>query len=321
MGKRKLHGLTYYQCDWTGLPMRATNCYLPSFDEKKKLVKRGSYANWECVAAHAQHMYDNAEITLEQLAKVREHINALVGAVVESAPSHDQLAWFARDGEPGTITSAEEFHCTCCKPNGVVAVRIPPTGEVHEVHCDPMAVSEKFEPHLTRPFNLHGPLHTPQSFQSLRKKGQKDRDLCIYYWPFKNGLPFNQTASHLFKMQVYGDALLVQQTKDPSFLPRERFVNFYMTNFTELTSTNKRKKAEDGIDTRDYKALKTEMQQSLNAVEQRVSASASKPGDLAKAAALPPPSGKELAALADPTGEKRALQKMVALESRLVAAH
>jgi hypothetical protein len=44
MGKRKLHGITYYQCDWSGLPMRATNCYMPTWSGHK-LVKHGSYAN------------------------------------------------------------------------------------------------------------------------------------------------------------------------------------------------------------------------------------------------------------------------------------
>ena len=47
----------------------------------------------------------------------------------------------------------------------------------------------------------------------MRKKGSKDRDLTVFYWPFKNGLPFNQTASNMFKMQIYGDVLLVQQTR------------------------------------------------------------------------------------------------------------
>ena len=30
MGKRKIHGVTYYQCDCTGLPMRTSYCYAPT---------------------------------------------------------------------------------------------------------------------------------------------------------------------------------------------------------------------------------------------------------------------------------------------------
>ena len=55
MGKRKQHGITYYQCDWTGLPMRSTNCYMPTWNGDK-LVKHGSYAYWECVVAHVHEL-------------------------------------------------------------------------------------------------------------------------------------------------------------------------------------------------------------------------------------------------------------------------
>ena len=48
MGKRKLHDKTYYQCDWTAIPMDSPACYMPSFDGKK-LKKRGNYCNWESV--------------------------------------------------------------------------------------------------------------------------------------------------------------------------------------------------------------------------------------------------------------------------------
>ena len=56
MGKRKLHDKTYYQCDWTALPMDSPACYMPSFDGKK-LKKRGNYCNWESVVAHANHLH------------------------------------------------------------------------------------------------------------------------------------------------------------------------------------------------------------------------------------------------------------------------
>ena len=55
MGKRKQHGITYYQCEWTGLPMRSTNCYMPTWNGDK-LVKHGSYAYWECVVAHVHEL-------------------------------------------------------------------------------------------------------------------------------------------------------------------------------------------------------------------------------------------------------------------------
>ena len=72
MGKRKLHNATYYQCDWTGFPMRCANCFMPSWSTEGKLIKKGSYCNWESVLAHARHLY-NVEKTLEAHDRERVH--------------------------------------------------------------------------------------------------------------------------------------------------------------------------------------------------------------------------------------------------------
>ena len=37
MGKRKIHGVTYYQCDCTGLPMRTSYCYAPTWKEDGRM--------------------------------------------------------------------------------------------------------------------------------------------------------------------------------------------------------------------------------------------------------------------------------------------
>ena len=39
MGKKKLHGETIYQCDWTGFPMRNSNCYVPHSRTEYTAVK------------------------------------------------------------------------------------------------------------------------------------------------------------------------------------------------------------------------------------------------------------------------------------------
>ena len=59
MGKRKHLNESFYQCDWTGLQMRAPYAYMPHFAAEGKLVRRGSYCNWECVVAAMQHMMGN----------------------------------------------------------------------------------------------------------------------------------------------------------------------------------------------------------------------------------------------------------------------
>ena len=165
-----------------------------------------------------------------------------------------------------------------------------------------------------------GPMHEPQSFQSLRKKNE--RDLVVFYWPFKNGLPFNQTASNIFKMQIYGDVLLVQQAREPCFLPRERYINYNLTTYTEQFVNKRARRVEPtpvAIESGEYGVLKDEMQAALNAVEQSVSADAERPADLAMAAVLPPAIGRQLAGLVDPSGEERKRQKLAALEQRMTA--
>lgn len=301
MGKRKMHAQTYFQCDWTGLPMRQTNCYMPDWNETGKLVKYGSYTCWEAVVAHAVELNDPNLVTTQsgKLQKVREYINSLVGCNVKPAPHWSKLAWFNRDDTSGgTYESPKEFLTACCDEEApVVAVRMMSDGTTHEVMCSKDDVVSKFAAHLTKPFNLQGPIWTPQSFQTVRKKTQsKERDLTVFYWPFKNGLPFNQTASNLFKMQIYGDILMVQQTKEPCFLPRERYINYFNSTFLEQFPT-KSKRKESTLTTTDYAIAKEQMVSELQHVEQLASACASEPGELAKASVCPPPSGKELADL------------------------
>ena len=306
MGKRKLHTTTYFQCDWTGLPMRHTNCYMPGWNTTGKLVKHGSYSCWEAVVAHANEEYKEGRIDDQQLKRVTEYINDLVGCVVQPAPHYSRLAWFGRatDEEP-TIETPEAFLKACEETqHPVVAVRMQQDGVAHEVVCGKEDIRENFAKHLTRPYALQGPLHTPQSFQTVRKKGSKDRDLTVFYWPFKNGLPFNQTASNMFKMQIYGDVLLVQQTREPCFLPRDRYVNYTLLAFNEqFAHKTRRKDATPTFTTEDYAVTKAQMASELQQVEALAASSAALPGELAKASVLPPASGKELAALLVATGQ------------------
>ena len=52
-----------------------------------------------------------------------------------------------------------------------------------------------------------------QSFCCTHKpRMPKERDVTVFYYPFKNGLPLNSAASTLFKMQIFGDVLLANAT-------------------------------------------------------------------------------------------------------------
>ena len=77
MGKRKISGHTYYQCDFTGFPMKNTNCYLPSWTADGKLQKKGSFCNWESVIAQ---LYTQ-EMAFSERQNALAHIEGIIGEV------------------------------------------------------------------------------------------------------------------------------------------------------------------------------------------------------------------------------------------------
>ena len=166
MGKRKLHGQTYFQCDWTGLPMRATNCFMPTWNDASKLVKHGSYCNWESVVAHAAEEWRDRKISDEQHGKVIAYVNEAAGTVVQQAPHYSSLAWFLRSPEqesdnvlPGhashVYNTPEDFHEECCKQTGPIAVvRLPANGAPEEAIAEQHHVHSRFKDFLQTPYNL-----------------------------------------------------------------------------------------------------------------------------------------------------------------------
>ena len=57
MGKRKHFEESYYLCDYTCYPLGASDNkrYLPLW-KNGKVVKTGTYINWEAVVSHILHM-------------------------------------------------------------------------------------------------------------------------------------------------------------------------------------------------------------------------------------------------------------------------
>ncbi len=337
MGKRKYHGHTYFQCDWTGLPMRNTNCYMPTWlkatgaDAVGRLYKRGSYCNWESVVAHALHRR-NVEKSMsdDEYARVREHVQQQCGVTLDnSAQLHysflehfkdDPEAWQTVSDLPRNW-SAQEYHARCCEvTDAITAVKINHTNDVCELMVKPSNGGLCFDGYLTRPYMLRDNEHALASFQSLRGCGKRrDRAIVVLYWPFKNGLPFNQTASNLFKMQIYGDALLVQRTNEASFMPRDRYLHFTRQAFDDTFARKQKHVAQNqppALTLEEYSDLKTEMRTSLEEFERAVSSSAKAPQDLAQAATMPPPTGSELKEIARLLGCHP--EKARRLEARLV---
>jgi hypothetical protein len=333
MGKRKMHGYTFYQCDWTGYPMRATNCYMPVWTNDK-MTKRGSYCNWESVLAHAEFLHANNETSAAQCARVLEYVYALTG-ITWDVPATDEkdvplysgfgfhhLEHFKDDTAGKDATTSHTlfgnnwdmatYHKVCqavtCQFE-LTAVKVSPEGQIYEVILDSKAGKFKFNEFLTKPYmnadysestqdtNLQDSM---QSFSCTHKpRMSKDRDVCVFYYPYKNGLVLNTAASSLFKMQIYGDVLLVQQTKEACFMPRERYVHFTKQQFDDYFGKKKKKQAEvPALTDVEFKEAREGMVASLSEFEKRATDGAERPGDLVRGAVMPPSTGKELADVA-----------------------
>ena len=159
-----------------------------------------------------------------------------------------------------------------------------PEGEIFEVILDPQEGEFHFDTYMHRPYSTAS--QAPATFHTTRKKGFKahERDLSVWYFPDKS-LPHNPTATNLFKMQLYGDVLMVQQSREQSFIPRERYVSFTKQCYDEHFAKKRRRSQSDtpSLTPTAYAELKQTMQNSLNEFEHNVSKDAVKPREVVMA--------------------------------------
>lgn len=272
MGKRKMHGDTFYQCDYTGFPMRNAYCYMPTWDQTGKLVKKGSYCNWESVLAHAAMLYGTDDVE-----RVKSHVMGITGTERHrSAPDFTELYHMKGHMTPN------QFHAHCTFLNEpIMGVKINTDGEIFEVVITPTEGKFYFNDYLHKPYSYDGP---PQVFHSMRKKaGTTAKDLTVLYYPSRD-LPANNVASNVFKMQIHGDVLMVQQSREQSFMPRERYVTYTRQEFVEQFMKKRKRGAIDtpAMSTDDYLAVKGQMQEKLREFEASISRDAKKPGEITK---------------------------------------
>jgi len=297
MGKRKLHGYTYYQCDWTGFPMRNANCFMPTWTAEGKLVKRGTYCNWEAVLSHCKYLNNNGDTTYD-VDRVKDFVSTQTGGqVCFESVDFTNLEHFKHDGSKNM--DMKDYHAACCyMTNEVFVVKINEAGHSFEILMDTNDGKLDFNSQIKQP-PLTAEGAQPNMFQSYRKGKHKDMELCVFYHAGKNGCELNALASSLFKMQIYGEVLLVQCSKEACFLPRERFVSYMLADFQDNFLRKRKRPVTEQTSLRpeEYNALKVEMEASLSTYEKQASSLALPPAKLAKAARMPPPDGRQLAKL------------------------
>ena len=295
MGKRKLHGTTFFQCDWTGFPMKSTNCFLPSWHgndkDTGKMTKKGFYCNWESVLAHAQFLcVPDDEASCKWLRDVTEFVHEQTGAVyLQQAPHFNDLAHIK-----GSMTM-QQFHDTCCAHMGPIpAVKITQTGEIIDFHLQPVNGKICIKDYLHKSYNDTEEIST---FRSTRKaRASNNRDLTVFYYNSK-ALPLNQMATNVFKMQLYGDMVLTQISKEASFLPRDRYIPYTKSNFEEQFTRKKKRVSEtDALDMQGYACVHQEMQQDFKAIERDLTKDAIHPFGHGRLLKLPRIDGRKLGA-------------------------
>ena len=296
MGKRKLHTTAFFQCDWTGYPMKTTNCFMPYWvDGDKatgKLSKKGSYCNWESVLAHATYLAEELkeDHTEQWLRDVREYVQEQTASTnVSLAPNFEDLSHFK-----GNMTM-QQFHDACCiQVEAIPAVKISQAGDITEISLNPDEYGTiTLSKHFTTP-----PPEEPIFFCSTRKsRAGNNKELTVYHYSVKNPhAPINQVATNRFKMQLHGDVILAHISKEPSFFPRKRYAPYYKSLFEEQF-IRKKKRSHDvqALGTDEYDAMHTMMQNELNQVECTLTASSAIPSEVGKLLKMPPSCGRKIA--------------------------
>lgn len=292
MGKRKLHRSSFFQCDYTGYPLKNSCCYMPTWPDSTndaptsgRLVKKGTYCNWESVAAHAQMQRSDDLITHEQHLAVIDHIHSITGSsYLRVAPSFDRLSHFK--GKMGM----DEFHRECCAQDGPInVVKITPEGEVLDILVQPNENGQFiFKDYMHKPYQALP--DKPMCFNTVRKsRPLRDKELSVWYWADR-GLPANSVASNTFKMQLHGDIILTQHSKEHCFLPRERYLSFTKGQFDDQYAKKRRRTMDiPSISSVEYTKVKANMQASLDAYESARKVGAVPPAELSRVMAMPMP--------------------------------
>lgn len=286
MGKRKLHDTSFFQCDWTGLPMRSSNCYMPVLYPGGKMMKKGSYCNWESVVAHAHHLAERGggnvwDVPVEDVLR---RVDQLAGAKVIAAPHYTELSHVRGHMTP------QQFQAACSEVTAdVTVVRINADGSLEQIQV-PAWHHKHFKEELDHPYI------EPQYFCQTRRKARGDKDVMVIYQSDAH-LPPNAYASSLFKMQLYGAVIVCLRSQETCFVPRTRLISMTKAHFDETLVRKRRKMVESALTSSEYTAIKTTMQEALNQFEKSVSSKAKAPAQMSKSRPLPSQSGHRMAQL------------------------
>lgn len=294
MGKRTLHGHSYYQCDHTGLPLRDATCYLPLVDKTTgRVQKKGHYANWESVMLTILRKNDWPDP--EAADRARMHVKSEAHGQMPMAMLADerQLEHF---GGPLTPT---EWHKHCCKSVWVSGVllnpgALPETAIVQSDGEQGLAAAQSFG---------------AEECISVDVQVDSSTRLHIHFKEAADAKK-NEIASKLAGRDVFGAALVTKSKEEKCFMQRWRFVDMSIEDVSPTephTPTRKRAKNSaprppipdgDAPSLTNYLKTKAAMSDTFKAFEANLSKDAMRPDTLRCGTTMPSPTGAELAEIA-----------------------
>ena len=306
MGKRKLHGRVYYQCDWTAFPMRHSNCYMPTW-KHGKLVKRGSYCDWAAVLAHATHMHDDDAMSTDEYEAVVRYLHGKLGPLPEPYELHYSfLSHFGGDPEIDAkleLSEPRDWDFAEYQKRCDTSARGPwektMVAEDGTVTTDTFVLTDSMPGELTKQKYAQGCTTEHTDAWGSRVMIRCTPTDTLHVRSTRRG-PLNTIASTVCKMPIQGDAEFKMTRKVLGLTKYERFVHFGKEEFAKLCT--KRKKRSQSFDADEFSVVKKRLQTDAAAVEAKMSASAQTPAVVATGAKHPPATGKELAAVAELKG-------------------
>ena len=316
MGKRthSSTGSTYYQCDWTAHPLDRPTCQFPVWKvgsengegKEERLTKVGSFLNNECVMAKAYKMCRDGELDEAGLDRVLGHLEERTGVsmqATEEALSEIDPKVLIHFGGTYSLGHFKQRCEEMTREEMVTAILIPddksmPVREVF-VGTEEAELIDGICDHLGRSKDTEDNLRI--SHVDGRMRMNRERKYEMYHAKNSSAAVKNQRATQLLRSDVFGPAIIVQQTTEHGRLT-PRLCSYTLAEFDNVFARKKKASAPASGDAgpvaltnEEFKKMKVEMQQDASSVEAKFSAQAVPPQQLARSKPLPLKSGQQLA--------------------------
>jgi hypothetical protein len=335
MGKRKLNDRTFYVCDWTGLPMRDVNCFIP-LQINNKIQRKGMFCCWEAALAYAAEKYADA---VEQVRTDMEKACGYKLPLTLSTMHFSRLDHFFKSSQQ--LSGSEyllwcEYESLRQAGSSLTAVCIPVTGALTTVEFDRFPSFDMFKANvsvdglrsLSPPYQM-GDYSVPlYEFEPIRGRLDRGDRICIFgprlvetqYVVNRRAtaqLKFKKDRTARDRHEIRGEVVMFICSDTIGASNLKLYKSCTMDKFDNITNKRKRKvNVEHATTAHEFDSDKRSMDKELCEYEQSISRDAI--GHCAAGAKMPPRDGKQVAAVAPIVNASvEAARKLCKLEMRM----